>query len=253
MTSLVAMQPEHRDVMKRFNCLVPRKQKAYGACDYEYSGMKMKAHPIPPLLQPLLSHINKETGSQYNFILVNWYISGLDYVSSHQDNEKGIDQKTPIATVSMGATRKFRVRDAKTKKILLNKMLEHGSLCIMSAPDFQTKYKHEIVKTKTKVGVRVSMTFRRMEVAETKQLLEPAVEAKVPAEDERIVVKRKATEKEMAMKRRLLASGMREDSFDFVHGERLDRRMQYLDYLEHVPRDVFRNPAYLFEYVPSNK
>jgi alkylated DNA repair dioxygenase AlkB len=64
-----------------------------------------------------------------------------------------------IASISFGATRTFRIRDYKTKKIIKDQTLNHGSLFIMGG-DFQKEYTHEVPKTKKQITKRINITCR---------------------------------------------------------------------------------------------
>ena len=68
-------------------------------------------------LLALLAQINDFFGTEYNGILVNKYKTGEDYISAHSDDEKCLNDVGVVA-ISYGATRKFRIRDKRTKKIV---------------------------------------------------------------------------------------------------------------------------------------
>ena len=63
------------------------------------------------------------------------------------------------ASLSCGATRKFRIRNKKDKKIVLDIPLRHGDLVLMKG-DFQKEFTHEIPVEKRVTGMRTSFTFR---------------------------------------------------------------------------------------------
>ena len=63
-----------------------------------------------------------------------------------------------IASLSLGATRKFQIRK-KTGGEITNYWLEHGSLLVMH-PGCQESWKHQVPKTNSPVGQRVNLTFR---------------------------------------------------------------------------------------------
>ena len=179
--AMLKMRPESRDTINMFGKThpLPRFQQAYATdtkIKYKYSGISLDTKAVPLELTTILWYLNmnKKEEEKYNFILVNWYMSGRDYVSSHSDNEASIDQRIPIATVSLGATRVFRIRDSKSGKKVLDKPLEHGSIFFMKGAGFQEKFKHEVVKTKKIVGPRVSLTFRRMIVDDPVAVDQPA-------------------------------------------------------------------------------
>jgi len=96
-----------------------------------------------------------------NYLLLNKYSDGNQYISYHADNEV-IKDDDVIVSVSLGATRKFLIRpknkDSLEKTISLE--LQHGDLVVMDGT-MQRYYKHSVPKTTKKVGPRINLTFRR--------------------------------------------------------------------------------------------
>lgn len=87
-------------------------------------------------------------------------------MGEHRDDEKELDQKTPIASVSLGQHRDFifRHKDARgghgkiePVKILLN----NGSLLLMNEPT-NTYWYHSLPQRKKLPGVRINLTFRKI-------------------------------------------------------------------------------------------
>ena len=107
----------------------------------------------------LLTQINQIFGANYNGILVNKYKSGEDYISAHSDDEKNLDN-TGVVVISYGATRKFRIRDKKTKEIVKDFPLISYSMLQMSGK-FQQEFTHEIPIEKKIKDERISFTFRK--------------------------------------------------------------------------------------------
>jgi alkylated DNA repair dioxygenase AlkB len=66
-----------------------------------------------------------------------------------------------IASISLGASRKFRLKHRKIKEEKLDLMLEHGSLLLMQGPT-QHYWKHELPGTKKPIGPRINLTFRKI-------------------------------------------------------------------------------------------
>ncbi len=100
----------------------------------------------------------------YNSVLVNWYMTGNDYVSLHGDRERGLVQSTPIVSISLGGSRTFQVKKNDTKELVYQEMLNDGDCIIMKGTDFQHKYKHCIPKMIAKkhgtVLPRINLTIR---------------------------------------------------------------------------------------------
>nr|XP_045596158.1 DNA oxidative demethylase ALKBH2-like [Procambarus clarkii] len=148
---------------------VPRKQATYGdpGTTYKYSGVVRPARPWPRPLEALRDLIGKVTGYEYNFVLVNRYKDGSDKMGEHKDDEKDLDPRIPIASVSLGQARDFyfRHQDARPpKKLNIEKVqlhLQHGSLLLMNPPTNQFWY-HALPPRKSASGVRINLTFRKI-------------------------------------------------------------------------------------------
>ena len=107
----------------------------------------------------LLTHVNDIFGTNYNGILVNKYKTGADYISAHSDDDKNLDD-TGVVAISYGATRKFRVRDKKTKNIVRDIPLTSYSMIQMGGK-FQQEFTHEVPVEKKIMDERISFTFRK--------------------------------------------------------------------------------------------
>ena len=76
----------------------------------------------------------------------------------HADDEPEMDNV--IGSLSLGATRTFRIKHNKTKETR-SFQVSIGTLIIM-AGTMKQFWKHEIPKTKEIVGERINMTFRQI-------------------------------------------------------------------------------------------
>ncbi len=126
---------------------------------YQYSKQLSLSKPMTISLLELLTHVNAIFGTNYNGILVNKYKSGEDYISRHSDDEKNLDDSGVIA-ISYGATRTFRIRDKKTKKIVKDFPLISYNMLQMGG-SFQQEFTHEIPIERKIKDERISFTFRR--------------------------------------------------------------------------------------------
>ena len=124
---------------------------------YKYSGKIEKSQALTQNLKLLLNYINNTFNSDFNGILVNKYKDGLDYISDHSDNEHEISNKGVIS-ISYGATRKFRIRNKLTKKIVKDIPTENYQIIQMSG-NFQKEFLHGIPIQKKIKGERISFTF----------------------------------------------------------------------------------------------
>src|SRR5690348_13514735 len=98
-----------------FGYMQPRLTASYGdkGVTYLYSGTENKALPWTPTLLEIKHKIESVEG-RYNYCLLNRYRSGADSVGMHADNEPGMGNV--IASLSLGATRTFRIRHNRTKE-----------------------------------------------------------------------------------------------------------------------------------------
>lgn len=152
--------PWNQNQIKIFgkNFLEPRLTQFYGPA-YSYSNVHWPKKPFPSVLKPLLENMNNYCGFEFNAALLNYYRNGTDSMGWHSDNEKEMDQSC-IASLSLGATRKFKLRlkeDHSTQKEFL---LENNSLLIMRY--FQERWQHSIPKTTKNIEARINITFRKI-------------------------------------------------------------------------------------------
>jgi alkylated DNA repair dioxygenase AlkB len=128
--------------------------------NYVYSGITRTPHVMTPLLNHVMNACALKSGAEYNSVLVNLYRDGNDSVSWHSDNEAVNGSEPTIASVSLGATRRFDLRHKESGETV-RVDLEDGSLLVMSGLS-QHCWVHQIAKTKTKVGPRINLTYRRV-------------------------------------------------------------------------------------------
>jgi alkylated DNA repair dioxygenase AlkB len=113
--------------------------------------------PFTKTLEELRQKVSKFLGIEFNSVLVNLYRNGDDHVGMHADRE---EKGKPIASLSFGATRKFRLRKIyKTKGYDFEFHLESGDLLIMK-DNCQKVYKHGVPKEKGVRKPRLNLTFR---------------------------------------------------------------------------------------------
>ena len=141
---------------------IPRLTAWYGIDDksYTYSGIKMNPYPMTDEIVFIKTKIEKTTKSNYTSVLLNQYRDGNDSVDWHSDDEKEIDEKFDIASVSFGMERDFQFKPKSGNNIKLkNLLLENGSLIIMKPP-FQQHFIHRLPKRKKVTSPRINLTFR---------------------------------------------------------------------------------------------
>jgi alkylated DNA repair dioxygenase AlkB len=76
----------------------------------------------------------------------------------HSDAEKDLKKNGAIASVSLGAERKFAFKHKRTSE-KVSVLLEHGSLLIMKG-ETQTFWLHRLPPTTKIRSARINLTFR---------------------------------------------------------------------------------------------
>jgi alkylated DNA repair dioxygenase AlkB len=157
--STVAWRQEVATVMGR-RLPIPRLTAWHGQAGYVYSGIRMEPAPWTPALLELRETAEALAGQSFNSVLLNLYRSGRDSVSWHADNEPGLGQNPVIASLSLGAVRRFQLKHRRTGE-RLSLDLPHGS-CLIMAGATQHHWLHQLPKTAQAVGPRINLTFRAM-------------------------------------------------------------------------------------------
>jgi alkylated DNA repair dioxygenase AlkB len=145
---------------------VPRRVAWHGdpGASYTYSGTEH--HPLPwtPALDRVRSRVAGLTGAHFNAVLLNLYRDGKDGMGWHADDEPELGRNPVIASVSLGATRRFCMRHRRRKGLRLDLSLSHGSLLLMTGPT-QHHWVHALPKTTAPVGERINLTLRRVRLS----------------------------------------------------------------------------------------
>lgn len=132
---------------------------------YYYSGHRRQAIPwsepvfhVKRLIEDRLAQIGIVI--EFNSCLLNYYPTGEDGMGYHADDEPELGPQPVIASLSLGAQRKFVLKH-KTSKTKVELPLSAGQLIVMHGTT-QQHWKHTITKTKMVKQGRISLTFRRM-------------------------------------------------------------------------------------------
>ncbi|MCY2975877.1 MAG: alpha-ketoglutarate-dependent dioxygenase AlkB [Planctomycetota bacterium] len=143
-----------------FGHMQPRLIASYGdpGVSYRYSGVVNVALPWTPTLLDIKGRVEAVLG-KYNYCLLNCYRNGADSMGWHADDEP--EMGNVIGSLSLGATRKFRIRHNVTRETRTF-LVDHGTLIIM-AGTMQEFWQHEVPKTKQLVGERINLTFRSID------------------------------------------------------------------------------------------
>jgi len=134
---------------------------------YTYSGLALEPRPWTPLLTALRQRLSADLGSDFNSALINCYRDGSDGMGWHSDDEKELGNEPCIASLSLGSRRRFLLRHKERRDLeTLEFQLGHGDVLIMRGPT-QHHWKHQVPKTKHRVGERINITFRHIHNQET--------------------------------------------------------------------------------------
>lgn len=144
--------------------ITKRKVAWYGESEYSYTYSKVTktANIFTKELLELKNIVEMETGETFNSCLLNLYHSGAEGMAYHSDGEKMLKKDGAIASLSLGAERKFSFKHKKNKQ-RIDVVLENGSLLVMKKGT-QTNWLHRLPPTKKVHSPRINLTFRTIEL-----------------------------------------------------------------------------------------
>ena len=128
--------------------------------EYHHIYLPTKIYPnkIPDWILPLKNLVEEKTSTEYNFILFSQYRDGQDSITYHSDDEAFLGESPTIASLTVGATRPFCLKNKQTNQVERFD-LSHGDLFIMKE-NCQRDYLHSVPKV-NKCKTRISLTFRK--------------------------------------------------------------------------------------------
>jgi alkylated DNA repair dioxygenase AlkB len=127
-------------------------------------------HQWTPLMKKIKKRIEKEIGKTILYAQMNHYRNSEDYIGYHTDSEVGVNDV--VASISLGSTRRFLLRDKKLKSgnANYNINLQNGSLLLFDHLAAKGSYKHSVPKLKKSDQFgheypygRINITFRTNE------------------------------------------------------------------------------------------
>jgi alkylated DNA repair dioxygenase AlkB len=127
---------------------------------YTYSGITRNALSWTPALLMVKQQVEALCGISFNACLLNLYHHGEEGMGWHSDDEPELGKLPEIASVSLGAERRFDFKH-KSRDLKVSVMLEDGSLLWMRGLS-QARWKHALPKTKKVKSRRINITFRRI-------------------------------------------------------------------------------------------
>ena len=142
---------------------VPRLSAWYGdpGTTYAYSRIRHEPNPWIAPLTEVRAVAERVADAPLNCVLANLYRDGADSVAWHADDEPELGPEPVIASVSLGATRRFQMRRRDDSMERVDLELAHGSFLVMRGVT-QRHWVHQIPKTARPVGPRINLTFRHI-------------------------------------------------------------------------------------------
>ena len=158
-SSQVKWQQEQFKIYGR-EVLAPREIAWCGdaGLNYRYTQLDHRTKGWPEPLAALRDRIQEALNQPFNFLLMNKYVDGSQYMGWHRDDEVGCAGK--IASLSVGAVRRFAIdlsADSGPEGVRASVDLANGSLLF-----FDGRQRHCLRSTKRPVGVRINLTFRNL-------------------------------------------------------------------------------------------
>ncbi|UTW45937.1 alpha-ketoglutarate-dependent dioxygenase AlkB [bacterium SCSIO 12696] len=143
---------------------IPRLNAWYGDRDahYGYSGTRLPLNDWSVALMQLRQRVEGELNKRFNSALINLYRNGSDSVAWHSDDEAELGESPVIASLSLGAKRRFQMR-RKSGGQRYELTLESGALLVMTGAT-QRFWQHQVPKENRVEEARINITFRRIDV-----------------------------------------------------------------------------------------
>ena len=137
---------------------------------YRYSGLTKVSVPWSSRIAALKKRIDQEADQEFNVAILNYYYDGNSHMGWHSDDQKDLLENGEIASLSLGASRTFRLRHKQyhqattenKKDFHLDVELQHGDLLLMGGT-LQKYWKHCVPKAPKKANCtdpRINITFR---------------------------------------------------------------------------------------------
>ncbi|MGE8233378.1 MAG: alpha-ketoglutarate-dependent dioxygenase AlkB family protein [Stenotrophomonas sp.] len=128
---------------------------------YRYSGADFAPHPWAPAVQELRERLQLACDGRFNSVLLNRYRDGRDSMGWHSDDEPELGATPLIASLSLGASRRFLLRRRDDPAQKAEYLLGHGDLLLMRG-QCQRDYQHALPKTARVCDERINLTFRQI-------------------------------------------------------------------------------------------
>ncbi|MCP9801948.1 alpha-ketoglutarate-dependent dioxygenase AlkB [Synechococcus sp. RedBA-s] len=143
--------------LPRLTCWV-----ADAGCTYRYSGLANEPQPWSAGLLEIREALEASLGWRFNSVLLNRYRDGSDAMGWHTDDEPELEPQAPIASLSLGASRSFRLKPragGAGSPEPISMELGHGDLLVMDPPT-QEHWLHALPRRLRVRQERLNLTFR---------------------------------------------------------------------------------------------
>lgn len=129
---------------------------------YTYAGLRLEGQGWPQTLENLRDAVSAVAGVRFNSILCNLYRDGRDHMGWHADDEPELGRDPSIASISLGAERRFLLRPReKPRQPRHEWRLASGSLLLMEGK-LQRHWQHQLPKALRVKDARINLTFRQI-------------------------------------------------------------------------------------------
>jgi alkylated DNA repair dioxygenase AlkB len=126
---------------------------------YRYSGVTWDPDPWGAAVAEIRDRLTTKLGIRFNSVLLNLYRNGHDCMGWHRDDEPELGSEPCIASVSLGAVRKFRFRKMGDPRQKAEVALGSGSLLVMAGRT-QELWQHALPRMLRVKEPRINLTFR---------------------------------------------------------------------------------------------
>jgi alkylated DNA repair dioxygenase AlkB len=139
---------------------LPRLTAWYGdpGTVYVYSGIRNEPLVWSNLLSELRQRLMQSLEHDFNSVLANRYADGTQHMSWHADDEASLGPEPMIASISLGAPRRFVLKHRQRPE-RVELVLGDGSLLVM-AGRLQEEWLHALPKMSRVTEPRINLTFR---------------------------------------------------------------------------------------------
>jgi len=141
-----------------------RKVAWYGdhAYRYTYSNTTKQALTWTAELIELKKKVEAMTGEIFNSCLLNLYHDGNEGMAWHSDGEVDLKKHGAIASLSLGAERRFCFKHKKDGQEKVELILRHSGLLVMK-DETQTHWLHRLPLSTKILTARINLTFRQID------------------------------------------------------------------------------------------